>query len=62
MKTPRLIATALTALFVLAACSKRETAVEAGIRTKTLLVGNGGEPGSLDPHLTSRVISPGAET
>jgi oligopeptide transport system substrate-binding protein len=51
MKTPRLIATALAALLVLAACGKRETAVEAGIRTQTLIVGNGWEPGSLDPHV-----------
>ena len=52
MKTPCLIATALAALLALAACTKRETDVEAGIRTQTLLVGNGGEPASLDPHLT----------
>lgn len=32
-------------------CAKRETPVEAGIRTGTLLVGNGAEPASLDPHL-----------
>ena len=41
----------LSALCLLPACGKRETAVEAGIRTQTLLVGNGGEPGSLDPLL-----------
>ena len=51
MKTPSLIAAALAALLVFAACTKRETDVEAGIRTKTLIVGNGREPGSLDPHL-----------
>ena len=51
MKTPRLIAAALAILLVLVGCGKRETAVEAGIRTNTLLVGNGGEPGSLDPHV-----------
>jgi len=32
-------------------CAKRETPVEAGRRTGTLLVGNGAEPASLDPHL-----------
>jgi oligopeptide transport system substrate-binding protein len=30
-------------------CSRRETPVEAGIRTQTLLVGNGAEPQDLDP-------------
>lgn len=34
-------------------CGQRETAVEEGIRTKTLLVGNAAEPGDLDPHLAS---------
>jgi oligopeptide transport system substrate-binding protein len=51
MKTSRLIATALATLLALAACTRRETDVEAGIRTQTLLVGNGEEPGSLDPHV-----------
>lgn len=37
----------------LTGCSPRETPVEAGIRTKTLLVGNAAEPGDLDPHLAS---------
>ena len=34
-----------------AACARRETPAAAGIRTHTLLVGNGAEPASLDPHL-----------
>lgn len=34
-----------------AACGRRETPVEAGRRTGTLHVGNGAEPGTLDPHL-----------
>jgi oligopeptide transport system substrate-binding protein len=55
MKTPRLIATALASLLVLAGCTKRETDVEAGIRTQTLIVGNYAEPASLDPHLTNAV-------
>lgn len=42
----------ITGLFVLA-CSQRETPVEEGIRTRTLLVGNSAEPGTLDPHLAS---------
>lgn len=36
-----------------AACARRETPVQEGIRTHTLLVGNGAEPGSLDPHLAA---------
>ena len=37
----------------LTGCGKRETPVEEGLRTRTLLVGNGAEPGDLDPHLAS---------
>jgi oligopeptide transport system substrate-binding protein len=37
-------------LFLLG-CARRETPVEAGIRTQTLLVGSGAEPASLDPQL-----------
>ena len=36
---------------LLAGCAKRETAVEEGIRTRTLLVGNQNEPATLDPQL-----------
>jgi len=43
----------LLAIVSLVACSPRETPVEEGIRTKTLLIGNAAEPGSLDPHLAS---------
>ena len=53
MKTPRLIAAALAVLLAFASCTKRETDVEAGIRTKTLLVGNGNEPATLDPQLVN---------
>ncbi len=38
---------------LLAGCGKRESTVEEGIRTGTLLVGNAAEPGDLDPHLAS---------
>lgn len=38
-------------LLVLAACTRRETPVDEGIRTHTLLVGNQNEPASLDPQL-----------
>ena len=41
----------LSAFFIFTACGKRETPVEEGIRTKTLLVGNQNEPASLDPHV-----------
>ena len=34
-------------------CAKRETPVEAGIRTQTLLVGNLAEPHDLDPHVVT---------
>jgi oligopeptide transport system substrate-binding protein len=36
-----------------AGCGKRETPVQAGIRTQTLLVGNLAEPADLDPHVAS---------
>ena len=34
-----------------AGCAKRETPIEEGIRTHTLLIGNQNEPATLDPHL-----------
>ncbi len=34
----------------LAGCAQRETPAEAGVRTKTLLLGNGAEPADLDPQ------------
>jgi oligopeptide transport system substrate-binding protein len=40
----------------LAGCSRRETPVETGIRTQTLLVGNAAEPADLDPQ-TSAVLN-----
>lgn len=45
------LAACALALTLLAACAKRETAVEEGIRTGTLLVGNQNEPATLDPNL-----------
>ncbi len=44
-----LVAGLLTVLFA-ASCAKRESPAEEGIRTKTLLVGNGAEPQDLDPQ------------
>ncbi|MSU51817.1 MAG: peptide ABC transporter substrate-binding protein [Opitutaceae bacterium] len=34
-------------------CAKRETHVEGGIRTQTLLLGNSAEPRDLDPHIVT---------
>jgi len=48
-----LLATAGCLLLGEAGCSRRETPVEAGIRTQTLLVGNGAEPADLDPEAMS---------
>jgi oligopeptide transport system substrate-binding protein len=53
MKTPALVSFALAALLALAGCGRRETQVEAGIRTQTLNFGNGSEPASLDPHIVN---------
>jgi oligopeptide transport system substrate-binding protein len=41
----------IAGLVGLASCAKRETPVEKGIRTRTLLVGNQNEPATLDPHI-----------
>lgn len=62
MKAPRLIATALVALLLLSSCAKREKPVEAGLRTQTLLVGNGSEPNSLDPHVAISTTDAGILT
>lgn len=45
--------TLLAVLAGLVGCSRRETPVEAGLRTSTLHYGNGAEPQELDPHLTT---------
>ncbi len=47
---PRLLLLS-AALLALAACGKRENAVEEGIRTQTLRVGNAAEPADLDPNV-----------
>lgn len=54
MRTQAIVPVVVISL-LLAACAKRETPVEAGIRTQTLLVGNASEPASLDPHLAMGV-------
>ncbi len=46
----------LSLLPALAGCARRETPVDAGMRTQTLLVGNGAEPADLDPQ-TATILS-----
>jgi oligopeptide transport system substrate-binding protein len=41
------------AALLLVACGQRETPVDAGIRSRTLRIGNAAEPADLDPHLAS---------
>ena len=41
----------ISSALLTASCTKRETPVEEGIRTHTLLVGNAEEPATLDPNL-----------
>jgi oligopeptide transport system substrate-binding protein len=48
---PALLGLALATGLWFAGCARRETPVEAGIRTQTLLVSNFTEPSSLDPHV-----------
>lgn len=43
------------ASLLLAGCGQREKAVEAGVRTATLLIGNGAEPEDLDPQITTGI-------
>ncbi|HNW41195.1 MAG TPA: ABC transporter substrate-binding protein, partial [Opitutaceae bacterium] len=40
-------------LLALAGCTRRETPAEAGIRTGTLILGNGAEPADLDPQIVT---------
>lgn len=42
-------------LFLLSGCGKRETRAESAAREGILLLGNGTEPGGLDPHLVTGV-------
>jgi len=39
--------------FLAAGCTRRETPADAGIRSQTLLVGNGAEPQDLDPQIVT---------
>ena len=48
----RFLPVVAAALLLTTGCQKRETPVEAGLRTHTLLLGNGAEPRDLDPHIT----------
>ncbi|MEO5960424.1 MAG: peptide ABC transporter substrate-binding protein [Opitutaceae bacterium] len=44
---------ALSVALAATGCARRERPVDAGIRTRTLLIGNGAEPADLDPHVVS---------
>src|SRR5690242_7175369 len=44
---------AVAAISLFPGCTKRQTLVEAGDRTQTLLVGNGTEPQDLDPDIVT---------
>ncbi|MGA3006495.1 MAG: peptide ABC transporter substrate-binding protein [Opitutaceae bacterium] len=46
-----LIVSGLLAVFLAVGCAKRESPAEDGVRTKTLLLGNGAEPQDLDPQI-----------
>ena len=43
----------LLVLLALVGCTRRETPAEAGIRTGTLILGNGAEPADLDPQIVT---------
>lgn len=45
--------TSVLGLLLLAGCGRRTSPAEAGVRSQTLLLGNGAEPQSLDPHLVT---------
>jgi oligopeptide transport system substrate-binding protein len=47
------IGAGLLLVFLATGCAKRESPAEEGIRTKTLLLGNGAEPQDLDPQTCS---------
>jgi oligopeptide transport system substrate-binding protein len=51
MRSLFLVLSAGVALFLGTSCSKRESLVDAGVRTQTLYLGNGAEPRDLDPHV-----------
>lgn len=53
LKFSAVVAWALIATLSFSGCRPRETDAAAATRTGTLLVGNGAEPGSLDPHFAS---------
>lgn len=53
MALRRALFTLLCLTFALAGCTRRETPADAGIRTQTLLLGNGAEPQDLDPQVVT---------
>lgn len=48
---PVLLALGVCSLLFAAGCTRRETPAAAGIRTQTLIIGNGAEPADLDPQI-----------
>ena len=46
-------AVTILVLLALAGCTRRETPAEAGLRTGTLILGNGAEPADLDPQIVT---------
>jgi oligopeptide transport system substrate-binding protein len=50
-RPPAVVLCLLSFAFLAAACARRETPVEAGIRDEVLYLGNGSEPRDLDPHV-----------
>ena len=56
MPLRQLLLTVLGSLLTLTGCARRDTPVEAGLSTQTLLVGNAAEPGDLDPQ-TATVLN-----
>ncbi|MBI5382463.1 MAG: peptide ABC transporter substrate-binding protein [Opitutae bacterium] len=50
---PALLRSLLVATLLFAGCARRETPASVGLRTKTLLLGNGAEPADLDPQVVT---------
>ena len=53
MRPAPFVSVLLVSAFLFASCAKRETAVEAGLRTQTLHLDNAGESRDFDPQTTS---------
>ncbi len=51
LRLPSPVLCLLSSVLLFTSCTKRETPAEEGIRTQTLLLGNGAEPKDLDPQV-----------